>query len=82
MFSKPTPSEPRLSPAAVVSDDMLSAPTPPWHSAFISQPATPTLVVALQSVDTFDFWVFNVWPVAASLFVHGYKGPKHEMTHA
>ena len=28
----------------------------------------------LQTVASFGFWVFNVWPVVASLFVNGYKG--------
>ena len=32
------------------------------------------LIKWLESVDSIDFWVFNVWPVAASLFVNGYKG--------
>ena len=49
MFSNPTPSEPRLSPAATMSDDMLSALTPPLHCASILQPATPPQVVALES---------------------------------
>jgi len=30
----------------------------------------------LQSVDTFDFCDFNVWPVATSLFINRYKGTK------
>jgi len=33
MFANPTPSKPRLSPAATMSDDTLSALTPPWHCA-------------------------------------------------
>jgi len=49
IFSNPTPSEPRLSPAATMSDDMLSALTPPFHCAFILQPATPPQVVAFES---------------------------------
>jgi len=28
----------------------------------------------LECVDSFDFWSFNIWLVAASLFVNGYKG--------
>ena len=32
------------------------------------------LRASLERVDSFDFWVFNVCPVAASLFVNGYKG--------
>ena len=31
MFSNPTPSKPRLSPAATMSDDTPSALTPPLH---------------------------------------------------
>jgi len=48
-FSNPTPSKPRLSPAATTSDDTLSALTPPLHCASIVQPATPPQVVALAS---------------------------------
>jgi len=43
MFSNPTPSEPRLFPAATMSDDMQSALTPPLHCASILQPAAPEL---------------------------------------
>jgi len=50
MFSDPTPSEPRLSPVTTMSDDMLSAFTPPLHCASILQPATPPPVVAFDSV--------------------------------
>jgi len=49
MFSNPTPSKPRLSPAATMSDDTLSALIPPLHCAFILQPATPPQVVAFES---------------------------------
>jgi len=49
MFSNLTPSEPRLSPAATISDDMLSALTQPLHCASILQPATPPQVVAFDS---------------------------------
>ena len=49
MFSNPTPSEPRLSPAATMSDDILSVLTPPLHCASISQPATSPQVVAFES---------------------------------
>jgi len=49
MFSNPTPSKPRLSPAATMSDDTLSALTPPLHCASILQPATPPQVVAFES---------------------------------
>jgi len=44
MFSNPTPSEPRLSPAATISDDMMSALTP--H--LILQPASPPQVVVFE----------------------------------
>jgi hypothetical protein len=49
MFSNPTPSKPCLSPAATMSDDTLSALTPPLHCASILQPATPPQVVAFES---------------------------------
>jgi len=49
MFSNPTPSERRLSPAATMNDDMLSALTLPLHYASILQPATPPQVVAFES---------------------------------
>jgi len=50
MFSNPTPSKPRFSPAATMSDVMLSALTPPLHCASILQPATPPQVVAFESL--------------------------------
>ena len=56
MFSNPTPSEPRLSPAATMRDDMLSALTPPLPCACILQPATPPQVVAFES-----------WTISASI---------------
>jgi len=53
MFSNPTPSEPRLSSAAMMSlgDDMLSALALPLHcaSTMILQPATLPQVVAFES---------------------------------
>jgi len=49
MFSNPTPSKLRLSPVAIVSDDTLSALTPPLHCASILQPATSPQVVAFES---------------------------------
>jgi len=49
MFSNPTPSEPRLSPTAMMNNDMLSALTPPLHCASILQPATPPQVGAFES---------------------------------
>jgi len=49
MFSNPTPSKPRLSPAATMSDDTPSALTPPLYCASILQPAAPPQVVAFES---------------------------------
>jgi len=49
MFSNPTPSKPRLSPAATMSDDTPSALTPSLHCASILQPAAPPQVVAFES---------------------------------
>jgi len=48
MFSNPTPSEPRLSPAATMSDATPSALIPPLHCASILQPTTPPQVVAFE----------------------------------
>jgi len=42
-------SEPRLSPAATMSDDMPPALTPPLHCASILQPAAPPQVVGFKS---------------------------------
>jgi len=49
MFSNPTPSDLHLSPAATMSDDTLSALTPPLHCASILQPAAPPQRVAFES---------------------------------
>jgi len=49
MFSSPTPSKSHVSPAATISDDMLSALTPPLHCASVLQPATPPQIVAFES---------------------------------
>jgi len=49
MFSNPTPSKPRLSPAAMMIDDVPSALKPSWHCASILQPAAPPQVVAFES---------------------------------
>jgi len=49
MLSNPTPSEPHLSPAATMSDDMLLAIIPLSPCASILQPATPPQVVAFES---------------------------------
>jgi len=67
MFSNPAPSEPRLSPAATMSDDTLSALTPPLHCASILQPTTPPQVVALDHLcsnlsQSFHFcWIMEIW---------------------
>ena len=50
MFSKPTQSKPRLSPAAMMSNDTPSALTSPLHCTFILQPAAPPQDVAVESV--------------------------------
>jgi len=49
MFSNPTPSKPRLSPAATMSDDTPSTLTPSLHCASILQPAALPQVVAFES---------------------------------
>jgi len=49
MFSNPTPSKQRLSPAATMSNDTPSALTLPLHCASILQPAAPPQVVAFES---------------------------------
>jgi len=63
MFSNPTLSEPRLSPAATMSNDiMLSALTLPLPCASILQPATPLQVVALES------WTISA-PICLNRFI-------------
>jgi len=49
IFLDVTPSEPCLSPAVTMNDDIPSALTPTLHCASILQPATPPQVVAVQS---------------------------------
>jgi len=49
IVSNPILSEPRLSPAATMSDDMQSALTPPLPCTSILQHATPLQVVAFES---------------------------------
>jgi len=49
IFSNSTPSEPRLSPAATMSDDTPSALTPPLHCASVLQPTTSPEVVTFES---------------------------------
>jgi len=61
MFSNPTPSKPRLSPAATMSDDTSSALTPSLHCASILQPAAPPQVVA------FDSWTISA-PICLNRF--------------
>jgi len=48
MFSNPTPSKPRLSPAVTMSDDTPSALTPSLHCASILQPEATPQVVAFE----------------------------------
>jgi len=50
MFSNPTPSEPRLSPAATMSDATPPSLTPSLHCTSILQPTTPPQVVAFESL--------------------------------
>jgi len=67
MFSNPTPSEPRLSPAVTMSDATPSSLTPPLHCASILQPTTPPQVVVfisapicLNCITPFPF--LALWP--------------------
>jgi len=75
MISNPTPSKLHRSPAATMSDDMLSAPTPPLNHVSILQPATPPQVVAYESwtisapicLNRFtlsESWEFDLWTCA------------------
>jgi len=59
MFSNPTPSKPRLSPAMTMNDDTLSALTLPLHCASILQPETPPRVVAFES-----------WTISAPIYLN------------
>jgi len=59
MFSNPNLSEPHLSPAVTMSDDMQSALTPPLHCASILQPVTPGQVVAFES-----------WTISAPIYLN------------
>jgi len=61
MSSNPTPSEPLLSPATTMRDDMLSALTPPLQCAYNLQPVTPPQVVAFES------WTIST-PICLNLF--------------
>ena len=38
---------------------------------FVTQPTLTELKSWLRTVASIDFWVFNVWPVVAGLFVNG-----------
>jgi len=49
MFSNPTLSKPRLSPAATMSDDILSALTPPLQCTPVLQSAAPPQFIAFES---------------------------------
>ena len=40
----------------------------------VTQPTLTELKSWLRTVASIYFWVFNVWPVVAGLFVNGYKG--------
>jgi len=40
----------------------------------VTQPTLTELKSWLRTVALIGFWVFNVWPVVAGLFVNGYKG--------
>ena len=55
----PTPREPRLSPAATMSDDVQSALTPPLLCASILQPASHPQIVAFES-----------WTISAPIGLH------------
>jgi len=66
MFSNPTLSEPRLSPAVTMSDDMLSTLTLPLHCASILQAATPPWVVAFESWTISAPICFNRFTLAES----------------
>jgi len=61
MFSNYTPSKPRLSPTAMMSDDTPSTLTLPLHCASIFQPAAPPQVVAFES------WTISV-PICLNRF--------------
>jgi len=66
MFLNPTPSKPRLSPAAKMSDDTLSALTLPLRCASILQLATPPQVVAFESYTIFAPICLNRFTLAES----------------
>ena len=74
MSLNPTPSKSRLSPAAIMSDDTLSALTPPLHCTSILQPATmgPSSSCQFWVLDhlcfnlsqSFHFcWIKEIWPL-------------------
>jgi len=64
-FSNPTPSEPRLPPAATtMSDDMLSALTLPLHCVSVLQPA---LATPAPEVVAFESWTIPA-PICLNCF--------------
>ena len=67
MFSNPTPSERRLSPAATMSDVTPWALTPPLHCASISQSTTPPEIVTLSVRPSLLQFVSIVSPHSPSL---------------
>jgi len=67
MFSNPTPSKPRLSPAATMSDDTPSALTPSLHRASILQPEA-LLKLSLLSLKPFMLQLFSI---VSPLLDHG-----------
>jgi len=80
MFSNPTPSKLRLSPAATMSDATPSALTLPLHCACIMQPTTPPQIVVNETsgrrnID-FCYFIFDYlcttmfWIKAQSLLYH------------
>ena len=71
MFSNPTPSEQHLSPTAMMSNDMLSALTPPLQCASILQLTTPPQVVAFESWTISSPICLNCFTLSeSSLYMH------------
>jgi len=66
MFSNPTQSKSRLSPAATISDDTLSALTSPLHCISILQPAILPQVIAFESWTISDQICLNCFTFAES----------------
>ena len=82
MFSNPTPSKPRLSPAATMSDATPSALTPPLHCTSMLQPTTPQgLKLSLLSLrPSLIQFVSIVSPYSPSLCL-GLPGPQPSRRH-